>query len=306
VSDYPGYQLLPNAEVGEADIIFHPIAYGASVSNRPGTADAPRAILEATAQLEYYEEDLAWSPMKHLWPAVLPELSPEANETAPDFFKRVFNATLQLPQDALYIGLGGDHSITPDQVMARMDQGTVIVLDAHSDLRPHYRGDPWSHACPVWRLHDAGYSIILIGIRSLFETEAELIHTSSDIQAWFDRKLKAPDTWQELLTTLDKISGPVWLSVDMDGFDPALVPSVGTPQPGGLNWHQAMDIVEHLIGNTNIDLRGVDLLELIPEENQVSQTVAAKLIQKIISYWGFHRVQDKLNPAGAQLQIDYS
>jgi agmatinase len=244
--------------------------------------------------------------MMHLWPSVLPELAPEHKENAADFLQRLFNNTLKLPQDVLYLGLGGDHSITPDQVMARMDQGTVVILDAHADLRPEYQGDPWSHACPAWRLHDAGYQLVLIGIRSLFESEAELIDSSPDIQAWHDRTLQDPASWQALLKALDQLKGPVWLSIDMDGFDPALVPGVGTPQPGGLSWYQGMDILEHLLNNKNIDLRGADILELIPEDNQVSQTVAAKLVQKIISYWGYNRIQDKSNPAGAQMQVTYT
>jgi agmatinase len=302
----PRFQLLPNASVDKADLLIQPIGYEETVCFRPGTATAPQAILEAVEQLEYYEEELGWSPMKYLWPNVLPDLKPGAGEDAPAFFERIRETVTALPANNLYIGLGGEHSITPAQVQARMQNGTIVIIDAHADLRSAYRGNPWSHACPAWRLHEADYELILIGIRSIFETEAELIRDSQSIRAWPDSVLRNPQSWSELLSALDKLEGPVWLSVDMDGFDPALVPGVGTPQPGGLNWHQACDIVRHLIDNPEIDLRGVDLLELIPEPSQVSQTVAAKLIQKIISRWAYPRIRDFSNPQGAQMQVDYS
>lgn len=300
------YQALPNAPLEKAEILIQPIGYEASVSNRGGTASAPQAILEASCQLEYYEEDLAWSPMKYLRPSVLSPLAPLAGESTPDFFSRIEQTVASLPAEALYIGLGGDHSITPEQVRARMSHGTIVIIDAHADLRSQYEGDPWSHACPAWRLHKAGYELILIGIRSMFEDEAELIIRQDSISAWHDRELRHPDRWSRLLYTLDSLEGPVWFSIDMDGFDPALVPGVGTPQPGGLDWHQGLDIIEKLIGNTGIDLRGVDILELIPEHNQVSQTVAAKLIQKIISRWAHPRIEDFTNPKGAQMQVSYT
>jgi len=306
VSNELSFQGLPNADIENADVLIQPICYEETVSNRTGTGSAPEAILEASRQLEYFEEDLAWSPMKYLWPAVLEPLAPELQESTAEYFNRIHHRITDLPADSLYIGLGGEHSVTPDQVCARMNHGTIIIIDAHADLRESYRGNPYSHACPAWRLHQAGYRLLLIGIRSLFEDEARLIDENPSIGAWTDRDLRHPELWSRLLYTLDSLEGPVWLSIDMDGFDPALVPGVGTPQPGGLNWHQGLDIIEKLIGNAGVDLRGVDILELIPERNQVSQTVAAKLMQKIISRWAHPRIKDFNHPQGAQMQVNYT
>lgn len=306
MTDELSFQGLPNTDVENADILIQPLCYEETVSNRIGTASAPEAILNASMQLEYFEEDLAWSPMKYLWPAVLEPLVPGEQESTADYLHRINQSVAQLPSEALYIGLGGEHSVTPDQVKARMDQGTIVIIDAHADLRESYQGNPYSHACPAWRLHQAGYHLLLIGIRSLFEDEAHLIDDNPSISAWTDRDLRHPELWSRLLYTLDSLEGPIWLSIDMDGFDPALVPGVGTPQPGGLNWHQGLDIIEKLIGNTSTDLRGVDILELIPEQSQVSQTVAAKLIQKIISRWAHSRIKDFDHPRGAQMQVNYT
>ncbi len=298
------FQGLPNTSSDKADVLIQPLCYEGTVSNRPGTASAPEAILKATSQLEFFEEDLAWSPMKYLWPAVLDPIAPMNEEPAAAFFNRIHQRVSELSPKALYIGLGGEHSLTPDQVRARMDGGTIVIIDAHADLRQTYQGTVYSHACPAWRLHQSGYRLLLVGIRSLFEDEARLIKDNPSIDIWSDRDLRHSEHWSRLLYTLDSLEGPAWLSIDMDGFDPSLVPGVGTPQPGGLSWHQGLDILEKLIGNTSIDLRGADILELIPEPSQVSQTVAAKLLQKIISLWAHPRIEDFEHPQGAQMQVD--
>jgi agmatinase len=300
------YQLLPNAPVEQADILIQPIPFAGAVSNRQGTAEGPEAILNATAQLEYYEEDRNWSPMKHLHSCVLPPLQLEADTDQTAFQKQIHQAIAALPESNLYIGLGGDHSITPEQVSARMPEGTVIIIDAHADLRTHYEGNPYSHACPAWRMHEVGYSLFLIGIRSLYETEAELIQTSPRIQCWRDRSLQRDEQWQAMIEAIKALSGPVWLSIDMDGFDPALVPGVGTPQPGGLSWYQGLEILETLFTHPGLDIRGMDIVELIPDPNEVSQTVAAKLMQKAISNWAYQRYEYFRDRQGAQLEIEYS
>jgi agmatinase len=300
------YQLLPNAPLEQADILIQPIPFAGAVSNRQGTAEGPAAILNATAQLEYYEEDRNWSPMKHLRCCVLPPLQAEPGAAQAAFQEQIHLSVAALPNSALYIGLGGDHSITPEQVSARMPEGTVIIIDAHADLRAHYEGNPYSHACPAWRMHEAGYSLFLIGIRSLFESEADLIDSSPRIQCWKDRKLQNTEQWQTMIEALRALSGPVWLSIDMDGFDPSLVPGVGTPQPGGLGWYQVLEILETLLTRPTLDLRGMDIVELIPDSNEVSQTVAAKLMQKAISNWAFQRYEHFRDRQGAQLEVEYS
>ncbi len=300
------YQLLPNAPLEQADILIQPIPFAGAVSNRQGTADGPEAILNATAQLEYYEEDRGWSPMKHLHSCVLPPIQARTGTEQATFQQQIYQSVSALPQSALYIGLGGDHSVTPEQVCARMHEGTVIIIDAHADLRSQYEGNPYSHACPAWRMHEAGYSLFLIGIRSLFENEADLIQTSPRIQCWRDRSLQRSEQWQAMIRALRSLSGPVWLSIDMDGFDPSLVPGVGTPQPGGLSWYQGLEVLEILFASPELDIRGMDIVELIPDPNEVSQTVAAKLMQKAISFWAYQRFEHFRDRQGAQLQVEYS
>ena len=187
---------------------------------------------------------------------------------------------------------------------SRMPQpGSVVHLDAHADLRESYHGTPYSHACPVTRIRAQGHHVVMVGIRSVYEPEAARIATDVGIELFMDRTLQRADGWSRLIDSLRRLRGPVWLSVDMDAFDPALVPGVGTPQPGGLSWYQAVEILEAVAGNPDVQLQGVDIVELVPDPAQVSDTVAAKLIQKAISFWGQARGFDRRAPAGSQSGI---
>ena len=292
------YQYLPPLSPENADIVFLPVPYGESVTGRPGTADAPNAILKASEQIEYYDEILGWSPMRHLEYAFY---SPTGREAIPTLLQR--NPSRE---GALLITLGGDHSVTPFVVRERMKEpGTVLFLDAHADLRPGYRGDPHSHASAARHLLDAGHRLVMVGIRSMFEKEAELIARSDRIECYDAFALQEGEVCDRLLTHLARLEGPLYLSIDMDVFDPAFVPGVGTPQPGGIDWYFSLAMLQRLLIDARIELRGVDLVELIPDEMEISQTFAAKLIQKIISFWAKGRGYDRREPRGAQTRIPY-
>jgi agmatinase len=295
---------LPNVPVDEADVLILPVPYERTVTYKPGTAQGPEAILSASEQLEFYEEDAGWCPAEKMKISVLENVEVEATDEA-EVFKRLFSRVESLPRDKLLIGLGGEHSITPEMVFARMPAGgTVVQIDAHADLRPSYHGSIYNHACPMYRLRQRGYRLIQIGIRSLHANEAKLIEEEDAITTYFDRPLQNQAHWQAMLDQLSSLKGQVWLTIDMDGFDPAIIAGVGTPQPGGLSWHQGVAIIETLLSNDNIDLRGVDLLELIPEPSRVSDMLAAKLVQKCFSFWGKARGYDQRPMGGSQLEVD--
>jgi agmatinase len=293
------YQELPNAKIEDADIVILPFAYEDTVSSRGGTKDAPRGILEITEQIEYYEEDLEWSPMKYMSVYVAPQITK---------YKEVASAisALNLTPNKLFITLGGEHSITPMLTKQILSPNTTIIfLDAHADLRTSYLGNKYSHATPAHHLLAQGHKLVMAGIRSIYESEAKRIKKDKNITCFTDRALQKPEIKEEFLQTLRDLEGDVYLSIDMDGFDPAYVPSVGTPQPGGLSWYDAMDIIEALFTNKKIVMKGVDMVELIPEASEVSQTFAAKLLQKIISHWGKSKEFDKREMIGSQMQVKY-
>ncbi len=299
------YLSLPNAAPDTADVLILPVPYERTVTYKSGTGAGPESILAASDQLEFYEEDMAWCPAEYLKICVLDEIVSHLDEDEAGFHSRLFEEVRALGSDALFIALGGEHSITPELVFARMPEGgTVVQIDAHADFRPEYHGSIYNHACPMYRLRRKGYRLLQIGIRSLHAQEAAMMEQDADIHVYFDRALQDPAHWRELLAELSALRGPAWLTIDMDGFDPGLIAGVGTPQPGGLSWHQGLDILQVLIGNADIDLRGVDIVELVPEPSRVSDMLAAKLVQKTFSYWGkakgFH-----LRPAdGSQIGVE--
>jgi agmatinase len=298
------YLDLPNAPVESADVLILPVPYERTVTYQGGTVGGPTAILNASSQLEFYEEDMGWSPSRHLKSTVLPSLSSDA-ATEAEFHRQLFQRVEKLPRDNLFIALGGEHSITPEMVFSRMPEGgTIVQIDAHADLRPSYHGSVYNHACPMYRLWEKGYSLLQIGIRSLHEQEAQRIEQESRISCYFDRQLLQPDQWQALLDRLASLQGPVWLTIDLDGFDPGLVSGVGTPQPGGLDWHQGVTILQTLLGNQAIEVAGIDIVELVPEANRVSDMLAAKLLQKCISFWGVARGYQHKPEVGSQVGVE--
>lgn len=302
------YLSLPNVSADEADIIVLPVAYEETVSAKGGTSEGPRALLDATDQLEFYEEDQQWCPMKHMQISVQEEISKEEGESTESYNAKVQKVVASLPisSDKLFVGIGGEHSITPLLTAERMkERGTILFLDAHADLREHYEGNPYSHACPVNHLRNQGHKILMAGIRSIFEKEAERIATDDDITCFFDRMLQRSENRAKFMQSVASLEGPVWLSIDMDAFNPALVPGVGTPQPGGLDWYFALDTFEALFFNPKVEIIGVDILELVPEPTNVSQVFAAKLLQKIISFWGKANAFDAKPMSGAQMQVEY-
>lgn len=297
---------MPNAPVADADVVILPIPLERTVSFKPGTAEAPKAILDTTVQLEFYEEDAGWSPFKHMLLSVLPAFADDSGLSDADLHRQLTETVKALPANNLFVGLGGEHSLTPALVEARMpDPGTVLFLDAHADMRTSYEGTPFSHACPVTRMLDQGHKIVMAGIRSIFEGEVERIEKEPRISLFLDWDLRGKGQWESFLQKVNALEGPVYLSIDMDVFNPAVVPGVGTPQPGGFFWYQMIEILESLFSRKTIDLRGVDLVEMVPEASRVSEMTAAKLLLKIISFWGMANGFNAKPQTGSQTQIDY-
>jgi agmatinase len=306
MSDTSQFLAMPNAPSNDADVLILPIPLERTVSFKPGTADAPKAVLETTEQLEFYEEDVGWSPFKHMKISVLPEFADDASLSDAELHAKLTEHVANFPSDNLFIGLGGEHSLTPSLVEARMPEpGTVLFLDAHGDMRPSYEGSSYSHACPVTRLLAQGHNLVMAGIRSVYESEVELVEKEPRITLFLDWDLQGKGQWESFLQKVNSLKGPVYLSIDMDVFNPAVVPGVGTPQPGGLSWYQVIEVLESLFSRKQIDLRGVDVVELVPEPSRVSEMTAAKLLLKIISFWGCSNSYDLKPQTGSQMQIEY-
>jgi len=293
------YQELANVPLEEADVVIQRVAFGESVSGGEGTELAPDAILEISEQIEYYDEDIDWSPMKYMSVCV--------SDSVSEYDKiKSHTESLIRSKNQLIISLGGDHSITPKITEALLQKPTTILfLDAHADLRESYMGNEFSHATPSHHLLKAGHKMIMVGIRSLFETEAIRVKTDANIDYFSDRSLRKESVREKLFETIRALDGDVYLSIDMDVFNPAIVPGVGTPQPGGIDYYFVTDILEALFLDSKAKIKGVDMVELVPEPSTVSQTFAANLLQKVISYWGKSQGFDKREATGSQTKVAY-
>jgi agmatinase len=193
----------------------------------------------------------------------------------------------------LIVGVGGDHSVTPPLVRAAvhdpedLSQLTVVQFDAHADLRDVYEGTPHSHACAMRRLTEKGASLLAIGIRSMERAESVYGRQSGHVRTFTARQL-AEDTASEqaMLSHLSQLSGPLYLTIDVDALDAALCPATGTPHPGGLGWWQVLRYLRCLLaGNPSHWLIGFDVVEAVPRDGStINETVAAHLLTKVLAY----------------------
>ena len=189
-------------------------------------------------------------------------------------------------RERFLVTLGGEHLLTYGVVSGLVDDPadvTIVQIDAHADLADELDGRRWSHGTVMRRLWERGCRLVQIGIRSLSRAEHELIESGPRIETFFAHDLAR--RWAELLHVLACLEGPVYLSIDVDGLDPSIVPSTGTPQPNGLSWPQAMELIR-AVAAAPCDWIGADVVEFIasPHPPGCDLTVA-RLVMKILAYW---------------------
>lgn len=267
-----------------AGAVILPIPYEATTSWGAGTRDGPRAILEASRYVELYDEELDLEPYR-IGVCTLPpvDLPGEGPERAVAELRALYEHLLEVAGDRLVVGLGGEHSIAsaPVAVWAdRLDGNlSVLQLDAHSDLRASYQGTPWSHACVMRRILERTDRIVAVGVRALTVEERALIRERG-IETVFAHEMRQ-EGWIE--RALSALGEHVYITFDVDFFDPSLMPATGTPEPGGGDWWQANDLLAAVFRERNVV--GADVVELAPREGQAaSSAVVAKLVYRMIGY----------------------
>lgn len=273
----------PFVEPEKARFLLLPIPYEATVYYLPGTKKGPEAIISALHRAEFYDEETDTEPyLKGIAPVV---------EVAPDFsspenmVNKIYAATTHyLRTGKTLIALGGEHTITVGLLKAHQKifpDLKVIHLDAHLDLRDSYEGTKFNHACVIRRVLDLGVKVYSLGIRSLSREEADFLKKVKNLKVFWAKDLMAKDWPEEVISSLPP--GNYYLTIDLDYFDPAFVPDVGTPEPGGLDWYTTLHFLKLLAGKVKIV--GLDVVELSPQSNYVhSAFLAAKLIYKILAY----------------------
>ena len=259
-------------------IVILPIPYDGTSTWVKGADKGPEALLEASANMELYDiETDSEVYLKGIYtaPAITENTTPEAMVASSE--KRVEG---YLNNNKFVVTVGGEHSVSigPIQAYAKKYKNlSVIQIDAHADLRDSYEGSKNNHACVMARAQDV-CPIVQVGIRSMDVGEKDRLdpkrvfwgHTVAQDNHWMDK-------------AIDLLTDDVYLTIDLDGLDPAILPSTGTPEPGGLQWYQTLTFLKKLVERKN--LVGFDIVELCPNPlEKSSDFLATKLLYKILSY----------------------
>ena len=267
-----------------ARVAIIPAPLDQTTSYLPGTRFGPRAILEASRQVELYDEELDAEPFR-IGVATLPEIEVDPADLAASL-RRLEGVVGKVAESGMVpFTLGGEHSLTLAPVRAlraRYPDLSVLQLDAHLDLRQQYQGTELSHASVMRRIRDLGVPVVPVGIRSVSREEADYVHAGR-VPVFLAREIRTGGLPVDAIVS--KLGNPVYVTVDLDAFDPAYVPGVGTPEPGGLTWDEGTRLLRAVFERRQVV--GCDLVELCPIPGMpASDFFAAKLVNKMIGYLG--------------------
>ena len=270
------------AEYGTARFAVLPIPYDATASHRPGTRAGPAAIIAVSEHLELFDEELG-AEFHRCGIATLDALAP--NMAGPQaMHEDVFKYARRVVRDAKTpIALGGEHGVTSGLVRAvagKHKRLSVLQIDAHADLRDAYEGSRYSHAAVMRRVLEYTDVCVPVGVRN-YSREEHRFMKKAGITPVSARQCHASDDWPDAV--LDRLTNDVYVTVDIDAFDPACAPGTGTPEPGGLDWSQVSGLLRRVAEQKTIV--GADIVEVMPLPGQsVTEYIAARLAYKLICY----------------------
>ncbi|WP_224490547.1 agmatinase [Robertkochia flava] len=262
----------------DAQVVLIPVPYDGTSTWQKGADKGPEAFLEASENMELFDIETRSEPYKkgvYLAPPVSENSSPEkmveaVHKTTKNYIK----------QDKFVTLFGGEHSISIGSIRAFNEcfsDLTVLQIDAHADLREEYEGSKCNHACAV---HEASKNtkLIQVGIRSMDISELE--HMTED-QVYFAHQMISDEDW--MTDSINQMTENVFITIDLDAFDPSILPSTGTPEPGGILWYEMTEYLKKVFKKKNVV--GFDIVELCPNpEERSSDFLAAKLYYKMLAY----------------------
>jgi len=265
------------ADYEHAKVVLLLVPYDGTSTFIKGADKAPQAIIGASDSIELFdiEEDIAiYTHGIHTAKPVSENSSPEMMTQA--VYERVKN---YLNDEKLVSVLGGEHSVSFGAIKAVAEKYpdlTVLQLDAHADLREEYQGSAYNHACVMRRTQEIA-KVVQVGIRNVCEEERQFIIPEN---IFYAHKIRCNDAWMQ--ESIDRTSENVYLTIDLDVFDPSILPSTGTPLPGGMTWWQVIDFISMV--NLQRNIVGFDVVELCPNPaDKSSDVLAAVLVYKIIT-----------------------
>ncbi len=274
------YGDLPKQYAAESTskVVIVPVPYDGTSTWVKGADKGPEALFEASANMELYDIETDTEVYKvgiYTAPAIEDDNSPEEMVSA------VKEETEKhLKNDKFVVIIGGEHSVSIGTIQAhaaKYPNMSVLQIDAHTDLRDSYEGSKNNHACVMARAKEL-CPIVQVGIRSMDAGEKKNLDQN---RVFWGHQIAENEEWMD--KAIDMLTDDVYLTIDLDGFDPSFLPSTGTPEPGGLQWYPGLRFLKKLIERKN--LIGFDVVELCPNEiERSSDFVAAKLVYKILSY----------------------
>jgi len=288
---------LNESDSGPWDVVVLQVPLEMTSSFGDGTQFGPESCIKASSQVELHDpilpEELPCGAEIHTaepWSSDAPSLR-EQLDSIGDYVKPWIVGG-QFP-----LVLGGEHgillpileSLTEHHLISDISNLTIVQIDAHADLRDELNGERLSHGTVIRRALDLGVGrVVQIGLRAFSQEEESVIRSEERIEAWFARDLLSISDgevgWRRMIGSLSKIEGPVWLTFDVDGLDGSLVPSTGTPVPGGLSHWGAVEVIERLFSSNGCDVIGADVNEIVPgKEGDLTQFSAALIATKIVA-----------------------
>jgi agmatinase len=268
-------------------VVIVPVPYEATVSYGKGTSKAPAAVLEASQQVELFDDELWIEPHKigiYTHEAVL--MDPVVGAESPTAFQALHDVISPIIETGKFpISIGGEHSLSLGAIKAcakRYPDLSILQIDAHGDLRKSYDGNPYSHASVAYHVYKALPQPLItqVGIRNISQEEANWLEEDKPNINIFWARNQERWNFHEIIHTL---SDNVYLTIDVDGLDSSVMPSTGTPEPGGMSWYQLIDLIKVLCIRKNVV--GADIVELAPIPNlHAPDFLVAKLLYKLIGY----------------------
>ncbi|WP_157094703.1 agmatinase [Picosynechococcus sp. PCC 7003] len=274
----------------ESPVVILPIPYEATTTYRKGCEWGPDALLEASHQLECYDDELRRETCFDVGiftHGAIADTRQNPELSAEEMLAVTSETTQNLLQDGKFvIALGGEHAITTGVVKGHLEfyqePFTVVQIDAHADLRQSYEGSEHNHACIMRRVMDLGLPSLPVAIRSLCREEADLLAAKEIPVIWAWDMQNDPNWIDRAIANIK--TEKVFLTIDLDGIDPTLIAGVGTPEPGGMDWYSTLRFLRRLFREKQVI--GCDIMELAPlDDSVVSEYTAAKLVYKLIGYW---------------------
>ena len=259
-----------------------PVPYDFTTSYMGGARRGPAAIIDASMNMELYDEELCFEPCSA---GIETMVALEPTALGPEqMVARVEQASVELlERGTIPVVLGGEHSITTGVVRAlkrRFSNLTVLQLDAHADMRQSYQDSPYNHACVARRISEL-CPIVQYGIRSMSAEEAEFLSSATGVKTFFARDIVAGRVSTE--EVIEGLGNDVFVTIDLDVFDPSVMPATGTPEPGGLDWYGVTTLLRKVTEEKNVV--GFDVVELSPLAGNVAPDfLAARLVYRFMGY----------------------